>query len=87
MDAWEELSGGGDKVKPLASDGMIEKRKTGFLPGYSDAKSTARKGLRLMFLSEEGAGGMRELIVDQEKTAGLFEDMQGDAVLVTVNAA
>jgi hypothetical protein len=81
-DAWEELSNANDKVAALSSEAGGKKR--GFLPGYSDAKSSARKGLRLMYLSEEGEGGMRELVVDQEKTSGLFEDMEGDAVLITV---
>ena len=37
-----------------------------------------------MYLSEEAEEGRRTLVVDQEKTTELFENMLGDALLVTV---
>jgi hypothetical protein len=80
LGAWEGLKNGGAVVP-------AQGKKRGFLPGYSDAAAggdAARRGLRLMYLSEEGTEGKRELLVDHEKTSGLFDAMKGDALLVTV---
>ena len=90
LDAWEALQGGGAEAPPAATSPALASaspRKKGFLPGYSDAAEDAasmRRGLRLMYLSEEGATGKRELVVDEEKTQDLFEAMSGDALLITV---
>jgi hypothetical protein len=83
VDVWESLKLANENAKTPPSQG----KKRGFLPGYSDSAvggNEMQRGLRLMYLSEEGDEGKRELVVDHEKTSGLFDSMKGDALLVTV---
>ena len=90
LGAWERLKAAAEPLPPApatapleGSDSPIKAR--GFLPGYSDADGgSGASALRLMFLSEEGAAGKRELIVDHDKTSNFFEAMYGDALLITV---
>jgi hypothetical protein len=89
MDGWGALQDANAQTPPAAVSEAVSPRKKGFLPGYSDAaaggaSSAMRRGLRLMYLSEEGETGKRELVVDAEKTTDLFEAMRGDALLITV---
>jgi len=81
-DAWSSLQE--PKAEAQAASVAGAPRKVGFLPGYSDAGPGDRRGLRLMYLSEESDTGQRELVVDAEKTTDLFDSMSGDALLITV---
>jgi hypothetical protein len=82
LDAWSGLQEPKAEVQPTSVTDAS--RKKGFLPGYSDAGPGDRRGLRLMYLSEETETGQRKLVVDAEKTTDLFDRMNGDALLITV---